>query len=74
MEKMLCTVIFLASLFATSLHAQVAESFLTNHSSNDRYGSYSPDGQQILFESDRSGRWDIYLMDYQTKATKALPE
>lgn len=36
---------------------------LTNHAGHDRYASYSPDGGKILFESDRGGNWDIYLMN-----------
>jgi len=39
------------------------ETCLTNHPANDRYASYSPDGQRIVFESDRSGNWDIFIMD-----------
>ena len=36
---------------------------LTNHPGNDRYASYSPDGEWIVFESDRNGKWDVFLMD-----------
>ncbi|MEO9801792.1 MAG: hypothetical protein ABJF04_01035 [Reichenbachiella sp.] len=39
------------------------EKNLTNHPSDDRYASYSPDGSQILFESNRSGDWDLYVMN-----------
>ncbi len=47
------------------LFAQAAlpERNLTSHPANDRYASYSPDGRYILFESDRSGNWDLFLMD-----------
>ncbi|MCO6476777.1 MAG: PD40 domain-containing protein [Phaeodactylibacter sp.] len=38
---------------------------LTNHPAHDRYASYSPDGHWIVFESDRNGKWDIFLMDAQ---------
>ncbi|MCO6490491.1 MAG: PD40 domain-containing protein [Phaeodactylibacter sp.] len=40
-----------------------SEYILTNHAANDRYASYSPDGQWIVFESDRNGKWDIFIMD-----------
>jgi dipeptidyl aminopeptidase/acylaminoacyl peptidase len=36
---------------------------LTNHKSQDRYPSFSPDGKKILFESDRNGNWDIFMMN-----------
>ncbi|MEP1093992.1 MAG: hypothetical protein ABJG78_02720 [Cyclobacteriaceae bacterium] len=39
------------------------EKILSNHPSEDRYASYSPSGEKILFESNRNGNWDIYLMD-----------
>lgn len=39
------------------------ESCLTDHPGNDRYGSYAPDGKSIIFETDRFGNWDIFLLD-----------
>ena len=36
---------------------------LTNHKAQDRYPSFSPDGKKILFESDRGGNWDIFMMN-----------
>ena len=36
---------------------------LTNHPSDDRSPSWSPDGKRIVFESDRDGNPDIYVMD-----------
>ncbi len=42
---------------------QVQETILSNHPGQDRYGSYSPDGKHIVFESDRDGNWEIYRMD-----------
>ncbi|SNZ00956.1 TolB family protein [Flagellimonas pacifica] len=41
----------------------INEKCLTNNSFEDRYASYSPNGQNILFESNRDGNWEIYLMD-----------
>lgn len=41
------------------------EANLSGHPANDRYASYSPDGRWIAFESDRNGKWDVFLMDGQ---------
>jgi TolB protein len=35
---------------------------LTNHFANDRYASWSPDGEWIAFASTRGGNSDIYIM------------
>lgn len=48
---------------------------VTNNTYNDIYPSFSPDGSKILFQSDRSGSWDIFEMsvgstgEYATKLT-----
>ncbi len=55
-----------------SAQTSAPETCLSKHPSNDRYGSYSPDGRQVLFESDRNGNWDIFILDLQTNETKAL--
>ena len=47
----------------TLLGQSIKEQVLTNNPAQDRYASYSPNGQQILFESNRNGNWEIYLMD-----------
>ncbi len=41
----------------------VKEVRLTNDEAQDRYASYDPTGRYILFESDRSGNWDIFLLN-----------
>ncbi len=48
------------------------EKILTNNSAEDRYASYSPDGEQILFESNRNGNWDIFIMDTDGQNQKQL--
>lgn len=40
---------------------------LSNHPSVDKYGSWSPDGKNILFESNRTGNFEIYVMNLETK-------
>lgn len=40
---------------------------LSNNPSKDRYGSWSPDGSKILFESNRSGTFELYTLELATK-------
>lgn len=40
---------------------------LSNHVADDRYATYSPSGEQIVFESNRNGNWDIFVMDIDGK-------
>ena len=51
-----------------------AETNLTNHPSSDRYASFSPKGHKIVFESDREGHWDIYVMDFSGENLERLTE
>ncbi|MEX0290051.1 MAG: TolB family protein [Flavobacteriaceae bacterium] len=50
----------------------VKEFCLTQNKFNNRYASYSPDGNKIIFESDRDGNWEIYLMDADGTNQKRL--
>jgi Tol biopolymer transport system component len=36
---------------------------LTNHLSDDRHMSFSPDGAKVVFESDRDGNIELYIMN-----------
>ncbi|MCK6543796.1 hypothetical protein L6Q79_14060 [bacterium] len=36
---------------------------ITNNKFNDVMASYAPDGKSIIFQSDRSGNWDIFTMN-----------
>jgi Tol biopolymer transport system component len=36
---------------------------LTTHRSRDAWPTWSPDGKQIAFMSERNGRWNVYVMD-----------
>lgn len=67
MTKILIEILLLVFLIIPdTLHSQVKlvnEKNLTNNTYDDRYASYSPSGKKILFESNRDGNWEIYLMD-----------
>lgn len=52
---------------AMAFGQEIKEKNLTNNSAEDRYASYSPTGDQIIFESNREGNWDIYTMDLDGK-------
>ena len=62
----------LVVLAVSACRHQVKELNLSRHSADDRYASYSPDGEQILFESNRTGRWQLYLMQPDGTHTRQL--
>ena len=41
----------------------VAQSRLTNTTANNINAMFGPDNQSVIFQSDRNGNWDIYLID-----------
>jgi TolB protein len=51
-----------SNIFSMDLRTRRVER-LTNHPSINTAPSYSPDGSQITFESDRGGSQQIYVMD-----------
>lgn len=54
------------SLAPCEIYSQVKllnETCLTTNSFDDRYASYAPNGGKIVFESNREGNWQIYLMN-----------
>jgi TolB protein len=56
----------LAFLFCITLYAQnkgYKVKQLTTNNSDNRYASYNKDGEVIVFESNRDGHWQIYIMD-----------
>lgn len=61
MKKLL----FITLLLYTSIlfSQKNVERILTKNKGDDRYANYSPDGKSIVFESNRDGNWEIYLMD-----------
>lgn len=50
------------NLYTTDIHSLVTQK-LSNNSYNDIEPSFSPDGKIIAFCSDRSGNYDIWMMD-----------
>lgn len=40
---------------------------LTEHPAADRYGTWSPDGSRVLFESNRTGSFQLYILNLNTK-------
>ena len=47
---------------------------LTNHPEDDLYPSWSPDGKQIAFHSERDGNYEIYVMDADGSNPQRLTE
>ena len=66
---MIKTAIILLLLFITAFNSSLGQSILigekclTQNDFEDRYASYSPDGNWIVFESNREGNWQIFIMD-----------
>ena len=66
-------VIIVTLMFTVDLASQSGEEIcLTKNQWNDRYASYSPKGDFILYESDSAGNWDIFIMDFQGKQRQQL--
>lgn len=40
---------------------------LSDHPSMDKYGTWSPDGSKVLFSSNRTGSFDLYVLDMATR-------
>lgn len=53
----------LAFLSVSCTSASINSIQLTTNSSDDLYPSWSPDGTRIIFSSNRSGNYDIWVMD-----------
>jgi hypothetical protein len=50
-----------------ALHGQaVTDSVVAVTAVEDAYGHWSPDGRRIVFQSNRTGQWDIYVIDAGT--------
>jgi Tol biopolymer transport system component len=45
---------------------------LTDDAWKDRFPSFSPDGRRVAFQSDRSGRWDIWTIDIDGRELRQL--
>ena len=60
------SILILLSVFSIPLSAQnngYKEVQLTHNNSDNRYASYNKEGELIVFESNRDGHWQIYIMD-----------
>jgi len=63
---------FFVAMFTLTYGFCQKERILSNDPSEDRYASYSPSGDKILFESNRNGNWDIFVMDADGRNQKQL--
>ena len=62
--------------FTTSTFITKGQNFeeinLTKAAGDDRHPFFSPDGKTIVFESNRDGNWEIYIMDSNGDNQKKL--
>ncbi|WP_165395218.1 PD40 domain-containing protein [Flagellimonas allohymeniacidonis] len=71
--SILIAVVLFQANWALGQHKAVwVERCLTETTHEDRYASYSPNGEWIVFESNRDGNWDIYMMNSQGENVKRL--
>ena len=68
-RKRTCGIGFLVMLAVPAVAAPIA---LTNGPGNDTEAAWSPDGQRIVFQSDRSGDLDLYVLELATRRTRPL--
>ena len=47
---------------------------LTHHEADDRDPAYSPDGRKVVFESNRDGNWELYLLDLKSSKIQRLTD
>ncbi|NOX85702.1 MAG: hypothetical protein GXO86_07030 [Chlorobi bacterium] len=45
---------------------------ITRSPGNDLFAKWSPDGKKLLYQSDRNGNWDIYMLDFETDTSVQL--
>ncbi len=63
-----------ATLREFALRGAETPRWLTRGSSNDRQPSYSPDGEWIIFSSNRSGNLDLWEVSTRTSVVRRLTE
>lgn len=54
---------FMSAVFVYAQKQGYTENQLTNGNYDNRYASYNKAGNQIIFESNRDGHWQIYVMN-----------
>jgi Tol biopolymer transport system component len=65
----------LALCSTPALHGQaVTDSVVAVTAVEDAYGHWSPDGSRIVFQSNRTGQWDIFVTDADASGLKRLTD
>lgn len=72
--KIIITIIFFIGTSSITVSQELGykEVQLTNNVGDNRYASYNKEGTKILFESNRSGHWQLYTMDINGGHQKRL--
>ena len=61
-----------SKIYRKDLRSNSEPKILTQGKSNDYHPSLSPDGRLLAFDSDRSGNFDIWLLDLETYQRRQL--
>ena len=64
--------VFLSFATSAAVSQDVALHQLTEESAESRYPSWSPDGNFLVFETNRNGNWDIYMLRMSDRTVAPL--
>jgi TolB protein len=75
-SKYMCRRALVSGLFLfftqPMLFSQAAERALTNNSGDNRHPWWSPNGEQLVFESSRDGDWELFIIDRDGSSEEQL--
>jgi len=72
-KELILLLLLFSDMDAVAQYLQIDPSFnITKEKGDDLSPSWSKDGQNLVFQSNREGNWDIYLFEVETGITERL--